>query len=255
MMLIQNRFRGLPARRSTTKKRKNMNLGARQIQRSYRGLLGRRKAAEIKRKAGAAEEARLRAEWEKARRLFELAAGVPKERTLIMIKPGAVAAGHAPAILQAIRDNDFEIMMQKEVLMTMEQMAVFYGLYLHRPFMVKLSRLMTEAPMLVLIVEKEEGIDQWRELMGPGDPSVARREAPHTLRALYGDDCYANALHGSEGWHDACRECFFWFGKELLEKYGDMPNPERSPQEMETLLRLCDEAQKSPKISHGATAF
>jgi len=97
------------------------------------------------------------------------------ERTLSIIKPDAVAAGKAGAILKLLEDNGFKIVALKMVRLTQSQAEGFYAVHRERPFFASLTKFMTEGPVIPMILERENAIAKLREVMGATDPSKAAR--------------------------------------------------------------------------------
>lgn len=136
------------------------------------------------------------------------------ERTLGIIKPDAVAAGHTGAILAIIERHGFRILAMKMLRLRREQAESFYAVHHGKPFYEGLVAFMTEGPVVVLALEREDAIAKWREVMGATDPSKA---AEGTIRRLYGTSIGRNAVHGSDAAETAAIEIpFFFSAAELL---------------------------------------
>jgi len=136
------------------------------------------------------------------------------ERTLGIIKPDAVAAGHTGDILAIIERHGFRILGMKMLRLRQEQAEGFYAVHRGKPFYEVLVAFMTEGPVVVLALEREDAIAKWREVMGPTDPAKAPEG---TIRRLYGENIGRNAVHGSDGPETAAAEIpFFFSAAELL---------------------------------------
>jgi nucleoside-diphosphate kinase len=136
------------------------------------------------------------------------------ERTLAIIKPDAVARGHAGEILTIIQQNGFEILGMKMVHITKPQAEAFYAIHRERPFFSGLVKFMTEGPVVVLALEGENAIDKWREVMGATNPANA---AEGTIRKRFAENIERNCVHGSDAAATAAQEVPFFFSTaELL---------------------------------------
>jgi len=136
------------------------------------------------------------------------------ERTFGIIKPDAVAKGHAGAILAAIEETGFKLVGFKKVRLSTAQAQAFYEVHKERPFYNDLVKFMTEGPVVVMVLEKENAIADWRKLMGATNPEKADAG---TLRKRFAENIERNAVHGSDGPETAAIEIpFFFTGSELL---------------------------------------
>ena len=136
------------------------------------------------------------------------------ERTFAIIKPDAVAAGNAGAILAKIEENGFRIRAMKMVRLTQAQAEGFYAVHRERPFYKSLVTFMTEGPVVVLALEREGAIAKWREVMGATNPANA---AEGTIRKQFAESIERNAVHGSDAPETAAVEIPFFFSTaELL---------------------------------------
>ncbi len=135
------------------------------------------------------------------------------QRTFAAIKPDAVAAGHQGAILAAIQESGLKIVAAKTIRLSRMQAEGFYHVHSERPFFGDLVKFMTEGAILALVLEGENAIPRWRELMGPTNA----KEAPKTtLRGRFGTDIERNATHGSDAEDTAAFEIGYFFnGLEL----------------------------------------
>ena len=136
------------------------------------------------------------------------------ERTFAIIKPDAVAAGHAGAILAKIEENGFKIRGMKMTRLSQAQAEGFYAVHKERGFFSGLVQFMTEGPVVVLALERENAIAKWRDLMGATNPANA---AEGTIRKQFADNIERNAVHGSDAPETAAVEIPFFFAtSELL---------------------------------------
>src|SRR5689334_21305479 len=136
------------------------------------------------------------------------------ERTFAMVKPDAVASGHAGDILNVIRDNGFRIVGLKLRRITKPEAEAFYAVHKERPFYGSLVTFMTEGPVLVMVLEREDAIAKWREVMGATNPANA---AEGTIRKRFAESIERNAAHGSDAPETAAQEVPFFFSTaELL---------------------------------------
>ena len=136
------------------------------------------------------------------------------ERTYAMIKPDAVAAGNSGKIIDLIEKHGFRIVAMKKLKMTKEQGEAFYAVHKERPFFNGLVTFMTEGPIVALVMEREDAVKQWRDLMGATNPANA---AEGTIRKLYATSIERNAAHGSDAPETAAEETrFFFCSSELL---------------------------------------
>ncbi len=136
------------------------------------------------------------------------------ERTYAMIKPDAVAAGNSGKIIDLIENHGFRIVAMKKLRITKEQGEAFYAVHKERPFFNSLVTFMTEGPIVALVMEREDAVKQWRDLMGATNPANA---AEGTVRKLYATSIERNAAHGSDAPETAADETrFFFSSSELL---------------------------------------
>jgi nucleoside-diphosphate kinase len=135
------------------------------------------------------------------------------ERTFAIIKPDAVAAGSAGAILADIEKTGFKI---KAMRMTRLSKAVaegFYAVHKERPFFGGLIEFMTEGPVVLLALEAPDAIKKWRDTMGATNPEKATEG---TIRKKFGSNIERNATHGSDAPETAAFELSYFFpGHEL----------------------------------------
>jgi nucleoside-diphosphate kinase len=130
------------------------------------------------------------------------------ERTLSIIKPDAVAAGHIGEIITLFERAGIRIVAAKMLHLTQRQAEGFYAVHRERSFFSELTAFMTEGPVLVMVLEGEDVIARNRKLMGATDPAQAE---PGTIRALFATNIQNNAVHGSDGPDTAAFEIGYFF--------------------------------------------
>lgn len=130
------------------------------------------------------------------------------ERTFAIIKPGAVALGHTGKIIDMIEQAGFTIACMEKINMTQEQAENLYQEHKERPFFGEMVETMTASPIVIMILEKENAVAAWRDLMGATNPADA---AEGTVRALYGESIGSNAVHGSDSLESSARERSIFF--------------------------------------------
>lgn len=130
------------------------------------------------------------------------------QRTLAIIKPDAVEAGHMGEILSIIEASGIRVVAMRMCRLTLSQAKAFYAVHRKRPFYRSLCKFMASGPVVVMVLEGENVISRWRDLMGPTDS----REAPkNTVRGQFGTDKERNAVHGSDSPESALFEIPFFF--------------------------------------------
>ncbi|ETO25040.1 hypothetical protein RFI_12103 [Reticulomyxa filosa] len=132
-----------------------------------------------------------------------------KEQTLGLIKPNAYSK--RADIIGLIKKDGFTIAEQKEVTLTRNQVENFYAEHRGKKFYDELCTFMTSGPTIALLLEKADAIKEWRRVMGPTSVETAKKEAPNSIRALYGENVTKNAAHGSDSPESAKREVGFFF--------------------------------------------
>jgi len=126
-----------------------------------------------------------------------------------MIKPDAVANGHAGKILDHIIQAGFKVVALKYTRLSEERAGDFYGIHRERPFFGELVSFMTSGPIYAAILEKDNAIEDFRKLIGATDPQKAEAG---TIRNLFAKSIDANAIHGSDSDENAEIEGNFFFG-------------------------------------------
>ena len=137
-----------------------------------------------------------------------------QERTFAIIKPDAVAAGHTGEILAIVQQNGFRIAGMKMKRLSPNEAEEFYGVHRDRPFYGGLVKFMTEGPVVVMVLEREDAIKKWRDVMGATNPANA---AEGTIRKQFAQSIERNCVHGSDAPETAAVEIpFFFSSSELL---------------------------------------
>lgn len=129
-------------------------------------------------------------------------------RTFTMIKPDAVANGHTGAILNDIIQDGFKIVAMKLIHLTDAVAGEFYAIHRERPFYKDLVQFMSSGPIVAAILEKDNAVESFRNLIGTTDPAKA---AEGTIRNKYAKSIDANAIHGSDSDENAKIEGEFFF--------------------------------------------
>lgn len=132
------------------------------------------------------------------------------ERTFSIIKPNAVKKNLIGKINAMIEDAGLKIVAMKKMHMSKAQAEGFYHVHAARPFFGDLTTFMSSGPCVVQVLEGENAIARYRELMGATDPAKA---ADGTIRKLYGENVEANSTHGSDAPETAAFEISYFFSQ------------------------------------------
>ena len=135
------------------------------------------------------------------------------QRTLAICKPDSVSAGRAGAILARLEQEGFRLRGVKRLRLAPEQAREFYAVHRERPFFEGLVKFMTEGPVIVAALERDDAVAHLRQTMGATD---SRKAEPGTIRNLHGTDIERNAIHGSDSAKNAAREVAFFFSEAEL---------------------------------------
>jgi nucleoside-diphosphate kinase len=139
---------------------------------------------------------------------------MPRDRTFAIIKPDAVKNGHVGEILSIIEQNGFRIVALKMSRIARPEAEAFYAVHKERPFFSGLITFMTEGPVVVMVLEREDAIAKWRDVMGATNPANA---AEGTIRKRFAENIERNCVHGSDAPETAAQEIPFFFStSELL---------------------------------------
>ncbi len=136
------------------------------------------------------------------------------EQTFAIIKPNAFANGDSGKIISRIYAEGFVIRGIKKLYLSKVEAEGFYYVHKERPFFSELTDFMSSGPCIVMVLEADNAIQKWRDLMGPTNPA----DAPEgTLRKEFGESLEKNATHGSDAPETAAFEIgYFFSGLELL---------------------------------------
>ncbi|EKD40127.1 MAG: Nucleoside diphosphate kinase [uncultured bacterium] len=136
------------------------------------------------------------------------------ERTFAIIKPNAFADGNSGKILKRIYEEGFKVVGLKKLYLSKVEAEGFYYVHKERPFFGELTDFMSSGPCIAMVLEAENAIQKWRDLMGATNPAQA---AEGTLRKEFGTSVGENATHGSDAPETAAFEIgYFFSGMELL---------------------------------------
>ena len=130
------------------------------------------------------------------------------QRTLSIIKPDAVKAGHVDAINLMIENSGLKILEKKEIKLSKEEAQQFYAVHSDKPFYNELCEFMTSGPIIVQMIEGENAIELYRRIMGSTNPDEADK---NTIRKKFATSVQENAVHGSDNKDNAFKELNFFF--------------------------------------------
>jgi nucleoside-diphosphate kinase len=136
-----------------------------------------------------------------------------KQRTFSIIKPDATIANNTGGINKLIEDAGLKIIAQRRIHMTRLQAERFYAVHSQRPFFGELVDFMISAPVIVQVLEGEEAIAKYRQVMGATNPAEA---ADGTIRKLYAKSVGENSVHGSDGVETAAEEIPQFFSEQEI---------------------------------------
>ena len=134
-------------------------------------------------------------------------------RTFAIIKPDAVKNGNTGKIYDRILKADFKILCAKLLRMTVGQAEGFYAIHKERPFFNELTEFMSSGACMVLALEKDDAVNQWRKTIGATNPDDAD---VGTIRKDFATNVQENAVHGSDSNENAEKEIGFFFSQSEL---------------------------------------
>ena len=137
------------------------------------------------------------------------------QRTLSIVKPDAVEKSATGDIIHTLLQNKFRIIGMKMLHITKAQAEGFYAVHVHRPFFESLTNFMSSGPIVVMALEKEDAIADYRTLMGATDPAKADEG---TIRKKWASNIEKNAVHGSDAEDTARFELSYFFAGYELAK-------------------------------------
>ena len=133
--------------------------------------------------------------------------------TFTMLKPDSIRNGNVGAILDKIVKSGFKIKAMKFTKMTDEKASSFYSIHSERPFFKDLVGYMTSGPIVAAILEKDNAVNDFRELIGSTNPEEAKEG---TIRNMFAKSISENAIHGSDTDENAKIECEFHFSTDEI---------------------------------------
>ena len=132
------------------------------------------------------------------------------ERTFAIIKPDAVERNLIGKILERIESNGFKIAGMKKTQLSQIEAKGFYYVHKERPFFDSLTEFMCSGPVVLLVLEKENAITAWRDLMGATNPEDAKEG---TIRKDFALSIEKNSTHGSDSPENAKYELSYFFSE------------------------------------------
>ncbi len=135
------------------------------------------------------------------------------ERTLGIIKPDCVKTHVIGKVIEMIEENGFKVLSMKEVSLSRRDAVRFYAVHEGKPFFESLIQFMTSGPIIVIALEKDNAVADYRNMIGATNPEEAR---DGSVRALFGSDVLNNCVHGSDSPENGEREVRFFFSDREL---------------------------------------
>ncbi len=130
--------------------------------------------------------------------------------TFTMLKPDAIEANNIGPIIHKINTGGFKILAMKYLQLTTEQASKFYDVHKERHFYSELVSYMTRGPIVAMVLEKSNAVNDFRKLIGATDPTKAEEG---TIRKLFATSIANNAIHGSDSDENAAIESAFFFSQ------------------------------------------
>ena len=138
-------------------------------------------------------------------------------KTFAIIKPDAVKNGHSGQIIDRVINNNFKILGLKLIRMTKPQAEGFYEVHSEKPFYAELTEFMSSGKCIVMALQKEDAVNEWRKLIGATNPAEAENG---TIRKDFASSLGENAVHGADSDENAYREIgFFFSGTEIISNH------------------------------------
>ena len=134
-------------------------------------------------------------------------------RTFAIIKPDAIKNNYGDLIYDRILKAEFKILNSKLIKMTKVEAESFYLIHKDKPFYDELTNFMSSGPCMVLALEKDNAVEEWRTLIGSTNPEDAKEG---TIRKEFAESLSENAVHGSDTDRNATLEIKFFFSKDEL---------------------------------------
>jgi nucleoside-diphosphate kinase len=138
---------------------------------------------------------------------------MPVERTLSIIKPDATKRNLTGAVNAVIEKSGLRIVAQKRIWLSEGQAEGFYAVHRERPFFRDLVNFMISGPVVVQVLESDDAVVKYRDVMGATNPANA---AEGTIRKLFAESIEANTVHGSDSLENAEREIAFFFNDQEI---------------------------------------
>ena len=136
------------------------------------------------------------------------------KRTFSIIKPDATKRNITGSINKIIEENNLRIIAQKRIHLSTEQAEKFYDVHKEKPFFKDLIEYMTSEPVIVQVIEGDNAIVKYREVMGATNPENADEG---TIRKIHALNVQENSVHGSDSEENAIKEIDFFFDlKEIV---------------------------------------
>jgi nucleoside-diphosphate kinase len=137
------------------------------------------------------------------------------QTTFSIIKPDAVKLGNAGKILSLLEAAGFRIAALRMLKLSQAQAEGFYAVHRERPFFASLVKFMTEGPVIVMALEREDAVKKLREVMGATNPANADAG---TIRKLFAESIERNSIHGSDAPETAAEELKYFFTTQELSQ-------------------------------------
>ena len=135
------------------------------------------------------------------------------QRTFSIIKPDATKRNITGSINKIIEENNLRIIAQKRIHLSSEQAEKFYDVHKEKPFFKDLIEYMTSEPVIVQVIEGDNAITKYREVMGATNPEIADEG---TIRKIHALNVQENSVHGSDSEENATKEIDFFFDLEEI---------------------------------------
>jgi nucleoside-diphosphate kinase len=132
------------------------------------------------------------------------------QRTFTILKPDTVKARTAGAVISVLEAEGFQVRAMKMLHLTQAEAEGFYHVHKERPFFGSLVKFMTEGPVVMMVLERDNAIETLRKVMGATDPAKA---AEGTIRKQFATNIERNAIHGSDGPDTAAFEIGYFFSQ------------------------------------------
>ena len=134
-----------------------------------------------------------------------------------MIKPDAVSKNHIGAIINMLESGGLKVVAAKMIRLNRAQAEGFYAVHAERPFFSELCDFMTSGPIMALVLEGEDAINHYREIMGATD---SQKATEGTIRKAFGANIQNNAVHGSDAPETAATEIGYFFAPHEINGLG-----------------------------------